>query len=175
MAISKSTVISGIFENIYDRLANITSVTLSDATISTIQTRTGAFPDKDIDDKSKYPILVVNSPDISWEDFTLTKKQVNGTFTIDIYTTKAETADLFVDAIINSIETYRATLSNTYRITFVNLESTNYDMVMRGKIKIHMRSCTFRFKYKFTKTSCNPYQEPVETAVLYDSLEAIKI
>ena len=152
MVLSKSTIISGVFENIYDRLANVTSVTLSDATTSTIQTRTGAFPDKDIDDKSKYPILVVNSPDISWEEFTLTKKQVNGTFAIDIYTTKSESADLFIDAIINSIETYRAILSKTYGIGMVNLESTDYDMVMREGIKIHMRSCTFSFKYKFTKT-----------------------
>jgi len=152
MAISKSSVISGIFENIYDRLTNVTSVTLSDASTSSIQTRTGAFPDKDIDETSKYPILVINSPDISWEEFTLTKKQVMGTFTIDIYTTKAESADLFLDAIINSIETYRATLGNTYGLVFVNLDSTAYDSVMRGKIKIHVRSCIFSFRYKFTKT-----------------------
>ena len=152
MSISKSTIISGVFENIYDRLANVTSVTLSDTTTSTIQTRTGAFPDKDIDDKSKYPILVVNSPDISWEEFTLTKKQVNGTFAVDVYTTKSESSDLFIDAIINSIETYRATLGNTYGLVMVNLESTDYDMVMREAIKVHMRTCTFSFKYKFTKT-----------------------
>jgi len=152
MTISKSSVISDVFETIYDRLTNVTSVTLSDSSISTIQTRTGAFPDKDIDEKSKYPILVINSPDISWEEFTLTKKTVNGAFVIDIYTTKAESADLFLDAIINSIETYRDTLSHTYGITNVNLESTDYDMAMRGKMKIHRKSCTFNFKYRFTKT-----------------------
>jgi len=152
MALSKSTVISGVWELIYDRMASVTSVTLSDATTSTIQTYTGAFPDKDIDTKSKYPICVINSPELSWEEFTFTKKQVNGTFSIDIYTTKAETADLFIDAIINSIETYRNTLGNTHGLIFVNLESTDYDSIMRGKIKIHLRSATFSFKYKFTKT-----------------------
>ena len=152
MALTKSTVVNGVFEIIYDRLANVTSVTLADSSTSTIQTRTGAFPDKDIDDSSKYPILVVNSPNLSWEEFTFTKKQVNGTFSIDIYTTKAEASDLFIDAIINSIETYRNTLGNTYGLVFVNLESTDYDHVMREGIKIHMRSCSFNFKYKFTKT-----------------------
>ena len=153
MAISKSTVITGIWENIYDRLnSGVTSVTLSDSSTSTIQIYTGAFPDSEIDTKTSYPILVVNSPNLSWEDFTLTKKDVIGTFAIDIYTTKAESADLFLDAIIASIEAYRGTLSNTYRVTKVNLESTDSAQEMRGKMKIHMRSCTFGFKYKFTKT-----------------------
>ncbi len=153
MALSKSTVIAGVWELIYDRMvADVTTITLTDSSTPTIQTYTGAFPDKDIDDSSKYPILVVNSPNLSWEEFTLTKKQVNGTLTIDIYTKKSESADLFMDAIIESIETYRHTLGNTYKIVWVNLESTDYDMVMREGIKIHMRSCTFGFKYKFTKT-----------------------
>ena len=153
MTLSKATVVAGVWELIYDRMvADVTLVTLKDASTSTIQTYTGAFPDKEIDTKSKYPICIINSPDISWKDFTLTKKQVNGTFSIDIYTTKAESADLFIDAIINSVETYRETLGNTYGVVGVNLESTNYDMVQREKIKVHMRSCTFTFKYKFTKT-----------------------
>ena len=132
--------------------STVTAVTLSDSTTSTIQTSTSSFPDQDIDTKSKYPILVVESPNLSWEDFTLTKKNINGTFTIEIYTTKSESADLFLDSIINSIETYRDTLSHTYQVTFVNVENTEYDQVMRGKMKVHMRSVTFGFKYKFTKT-----------------------
>lgn len=153
MTLAKATIVAGVYELIYDRMvADVTSVILSDSTTSTIQTYTGAFPDKEIDTKSKYPICVINSPELSWEEFTFTKKQVNGTFSVDIYTTKAETADLFIDVIIDSIETYRNTLGNTHGMIFVNLEGTNYDQVMRGKIKIHVRSCTFTFKYKFTKT-----------------------
>ena len=153
-ALTKSTVLKNAWTNVYDRMvANVTTVTLTDATTSTIQTYTGSFPDEDIDTKISYPILVVNSPELSWEDFTLTKKQVNGTITIDIYTTKSESADLFIDAIIESIETYRHTLGNTYKMVWVNLEDTDYDQVMRGKIKVHQRSCTFGFKFKFTKST----------------------
>ena len=153
-ALTKSTVVQAVFGNIYNRMvADVTTVTLSDATTSTIQTYTGSFPDKDFDTKSNYPICVIVSPDISWEPFTLTKKQVVGTFTIEIYTTKAESADLFIDAIINSIETYRNTLGNTDKMTFVNLEGTSYDQMMRGKMKVHMRSCTFGFRFQFTKVA----------------------
>lgn len=157
--LSKGNILSGIFNIIYDRLiSNVNSVVLSDGNTSTIKKYTGAFPESEVKDagdgsKELFPILVVNSPNLSWEPFTLTKKNVNGTFVIDIYTTKAESSDRFIETIINSLETYRDTLGNVYGITFVNLESTDYDHVMRGKIKIHLRSCTFGFKYKFTKTA----------------------
>ena len=153
-ALTKSTVSAAVFGNIYDRIStNVTSVTLSDSTTSTIQTYTASFPDKEMDTKSNYPICVINTPSLSWENFSLTKKQVVGTFDIDIYTTKAESADLFSDAIINSIETYRFTLGNTDKMVWVNLESTDYDSVMRGKIKVHVKSCTFSFNFKFTKSA----------------------
>jgi len=152
-ALTKATVSQACFTTIYDRMvANVTSVTLTDSSTSTIQTYTGAFPDKDIDTKSVYPICVINTPSFKWTDFTFTKKQVEGSFTVDIYTTKAESADLFLDAIIESIETYRATLKSTYNMEWVNLESTDSAHEQRGKMKVHMRSCTFNFKFQFTKT-----------------------
>ena len=151
---TKSTIANAVYGIIYDRIkANVTEVTLADSTTSSIQTYTGAFPDQEIDTKSKYPICIINSPELSWEDFSLSKKQVNGTFTIEIYTTKAESADLFLDAIINSIETFRDTLKHTDKMDFVNLESTDTDHIMRSStMKIHLRSCTFSFAMKFTKT-----------------------
>jgi len=151
---TKSTVVQAVYGIIYDRIKeDVTSVTLSDSSTVQIQTYTGAFPDSEIDTKSKYPICVIDSPSLLWTDFSLTKKQVEGAFTIDIYTTKAESADLFIDAIINSIETYRATLKNTDKMDFVNLESTDKDHLMRSNsMKVHMRSATFSFKFRFTKT-----------------------
>lgn len=150
--LSKSTIIQETFKTIWDRLnSDVTEVTLTDSSTVQVQTYTGSFPDKDIDTSSKYPILVINSPDIRWDELTFTKKQADGTFVVDIYTTKAESTDLFIDAIINSLETYRDTL-RSYGMTNVNLDNTDYDSVMRGKIKIHRKSCTFGFKYIFNKT-----------------------
>lgn len=153
--LTKSTIVQAVFGNVYDRISSdVTSVTLSDATTSTIQTYTGAFPDQEIDTKSKYPICVINPPEISWENFSLTKKQANGRFTIEIYTTKAESADLFLDAIMNSIETHRFTFGNTDKMTRVNLEGTDSDHIMRSSsMKIHMRSATFTFRFQFTKSA----------------------
>ncbi|RLD42761.1 MAG: hypothetical protein DRI86_11095 [Bacteroidetes bacterium] len=130
----------------------VSSVTLSDSTIQTIKFYSAAFPDREFDTKSDYPILIVNSPDIDWEDFTFTKKWLNGTITIDIFTTKAEAADLFIDAIINTIETNRKELRDA-GLVYINLESTSKDEFFRGKMKIHVKSCTFSFRYVFTKTN----------------------
>ena len=137
--VTKSTIESDIFTLIYDRLeSNVTSVTLTDSSTQTIQTRTSSFPDQLIDSKSDYPILVVNPLDLKWTDFTLTKKQVEGNFSIDIYTTKSESADRFRQAIIDSIETYRTTLKSN-GMDFVNLSGTDTDEVIRGGFKIHRR------------------------------------
>ena len=153
MAVSKSTVVQNVWRSFYDRLKNnITSVTLSDSSVQTIQFYSAAFPDKPNETKSDYPILVVNSPDIEWEDFTLTKKWLNGTITIDIFTTKAESADLFIDAIIDSIETYRDDFRDLGLMN-INLDSTTKDEFFRGDIKVHVKSCTFSFRYIFDKTN----------------------
>jgi len=151
--VSKSTIETDIFSLIYNRLeSNVTSVTNSDSSTQTIQTYTSSFPDKSIDSKSDYPILVVNPLDLKWTDFTLTRKQVEGSFTIDIYSTKSESADRFRQAIIESIETYRGTLKSN-GMDFVNLDSTDTDEANRGGFKIHRRGVRFSFRYRFSKTT----------------------
>ena len=152
VTVSKATILANVWETIHDRMvADVTSVTLASAASSTIQTYTSSFPDKQIDDKSSYPILVTEPVEINWENFTFTKKFVQGTFTINIYTTNSEAADLFLDAINDSIETYRDTLYGL-GVHFVNLENTNTDSAIRGGFKAHLRSCTFAFRFYFTRT-----------------------
>lgn len=149
--LTKSTVVQQAYQNFYDRLKdNVTSVTLSDTTSQTIQNYVSAFPDTIIDSSSDYPILVITSPNIEWAALTFNKKWCNGTIEIEIFTTKAESADLFIDAIINSIETYRSSLKSTGRMDFVNLESTDKDEFFRGKIKVHRKSAKFSFRFSFT-------------------------
>jgi len=152
MAISKEKIGTDVWEIIYDRLTGVTSVTLADDSTQTVQTHTSTYPDKVASSKSSYPILVLEPINLAWERHTLTKKKVNGTFTVDIYTTKGESAELFLDAIINSIETYRDTLSGLGMV-FVNLDSTSFDNVERGGFGVHLASCIFSFKYYFTETN----------------------
>ena len=74
-----------------------------------------------------------------------------GTISIEIFTTKAEAADLFIDEIINALENARKDFRDDGLMNF-SLESTDKDEFFRGKMKIHVKSCTFSFRYIFTKT-----------------------
>lgn len=152
VTISKASILANVWENIYDRLSsNVTSVTTGGGTQFTIQTYSSSFPDKYIDDKDSYPILIIEPVNLEWSPHTLTKKNANGTFTINLYCTDSEAADLFLDKIIDSIETYRDDLY-ALGMYFIDLDSTSSDNVLRGGFKVHLRSCTFSFIFRFTKT-----------------------
>jgi hypothetical protein len=149
-ALSKSTIIQKIWENVYDRIKdNVTSVSITGSVTVTVQTYTNSFPDKPMDSKSDYPIIVISVPNLSWETLTLTKKWANGGFSIDVYTTQSEAADKLADAIQNSIEAYRDDL-RAVSVHFINLDSTSADNFTRGHIKVHNRTLNFTFKYAFT-------------------------
>ena len=153
-ALTKSTIIQNTFTNIYDRLAdNVTSVTITGAAVITIQTYTNSFNEKMISEKDNYPILIVNSPTIEREiDWTLTKKKAFCSFTVDILTTQKEAADKFLDAIKESIETYRDNLRNPGDMLVVNFRDTDTDDSQKGAFMVHMRSGTFTFEFIYTKT-----------------------
>ena len=155
VTISKATYISNIWKNFYDILSNATTgvktVTLADASTQTVQTYTGSFPDSEANQRSSYPILVIETPTISEDDFTLTKSNVEGTITIEIYTTKSESAELFLDAIRDKIETNKDDLANL-GLKPLRVDSNDNDSFMRGEIKLHFKSITFKFNYRYTKT-----------------------
>ena len=140
-----------IWEAFYDRMGSVTTVTLDDTTTQTIKTRTSSFPDTEIDAKADYPILVVQSPVCPTDPFTFGKTEVNGTIRIEVYSSKAETSDMFLAEIMDKVETYKDDFA-TLGLKRIDVENTDSDMFMRGEIKVHMRSATFRFKYKYSKT-----------------------
>ncbi|KKM80819.1 hypothetical protein LCGC14_1335950 [marine sediment metagenome] len=152
ISIAKASILKDTWETFYDRVnTQVTSVTTDTSDVFTIQTYTSSFPDKKIDDKDSYPIIIVNPTNIDWDPFTFTKKWVNGTVEIEIYCTNSEACDMFLDAIVNTIETYRSDLWEN-KVYFVDLESTDSESVPRGGFKIHIRRCIFSFRLAITKT-----------------------
>lgn len=152
--IQKSSMINNIWKNFYDRLNSDVqgeSVSVRGTSITLSNRPTASFPDQEIDTKSTYPLLVIETPSISTDRFTLSKTQVEGTITIEIYTNQGEAADKFMDKIIDSIETYKGDLADA-GLHNIQIDSTDSDMVQRGEIKIHMRSVTFSFVFRYSKT-----------------------
>jgi hypothetical protein len=150
--LSKSDLIRAAWRDFYDTLStDVTSVTLADASTSTIQTYTNAFPDKTATSRSSYPILVINSPEINWSYFTLKKDKVMCSIDVEIYATSSEATARFADAIQNSIETNKDDL-RAYNIMRLELDDTSHGEEFRGDIKVHITTLTFSFEFIFNKT-----------------------
>jgi len=153
VAITKSTLVNGIYKNFYDRLkSQVTTVSLSVSPGSqTIQTYSSSYSDIDFSSKSNFPILVINSPNIPQEQFTFGKTVVNGNIEIEIYATNSQAADKFLDSINNAIETYKGTFAGV-GLRMLEVDDTDSDFVEHGKIKIHIRKVKWKFLYYYSRT-----------------------
>lgn len=151
--LAKAAVKQTVYENIYDRLVDdVTAVTITGAAEITIKTYTNSFNEKLFDSKSDYPVLIVESISIDSEkDLTMTKKELTGSFTVDIICTQKEAAEKFFDAIKESIETYRSDLRDAGMIN-VNFKEDNLNDVQREGFMLHSQSVTYDFKFIYTKT-----------------------
>ncbi len=142
ITVSKATVIENIFKNFYDLVAAITGFT-------TIVYPT--FPDVEKDATGDYPIVIINSPEISWDTFTFGLNVLEGSITVDIYQTTAKDADLYASDVSNQIEVSKDTLADM-GLRQVHLASTSSDMAPHGKIKVFLKSLTFEYKFYSAKT-----------------------
>jgi len=149
LGITKAKAIQDIYKTVYNRVVNNVTDTHS-------PTRTkmwySAFPDADIDNAAAYPVGVINSPELLWEKFTLTKKAVTATIVIEIYSTSTRDMDILADEIINAMEISRVDYT-AIGFRFINLDDTGTSMIMRDKIKVHIKTMTFTGRFNFTKSS----------------------
>ena len=151
-SVEKSTAVENIWKEFFDRVkSQVTTVEITGSNTITVQNYVSSFPDQLIDSKTDYPILVVETPSLVGDSFTMTKDKIEGTISLSIYTNQGESADKFLSKIIDSIETYKYDLRGA-GLSQVKLDSTDSDMVTRDAIKVHMRQSSFKFKFHYTKT-----------------------
>jgi hypothetical protein len=149
-AISKSTILSNIWENFYDRV----NATITDPNVS-IRSKWiySTFPLEDIENRNiDYPIIIVNPVNILWKKMSLKRNYAMGSIVIETYSTSAATADSYGDSVCDGIETSRTTL-RAIGLEFINLTGRTSEPVFRGKNTIHVNTITFEFRYVFTKTA----------------------
>lgn len=152
MTVSKSTIIENTWKEFYDRVkAQVTTTTITGSVVVNVQNYVSSFPDNEIDSKSAYPIIVINSPKFSGEVFTIGKDKLDGIIEIEVYTTQAEAADKLFSQVIDSIETYKHSFREA-GLTMVKLDDTDSDHISRDKINIHTRMAQFKFSFQYVKT-----------------------
>jgi hypothetical protein len=151
--IAKATYSDNIWKNFFDLIKDQVTSLYINASIgtSTIKVYTTSFSDNEFDEKTDYPVIVIETPSVSTEQLTMGKTKVSGTMDIEIYASAKETSSKFFDKINNTIETYKHTLRQQ-GLRFIELDSSDYQHYQRGKIKIHMKKSRFAFEYVYSRT-----------------------
>lgn len=150
--IEKETIIEDVFKAFFDLLKeNVSTVELTDGSEKEIAKYSSSYPDFVKDDRIDFPILLVGSPDLNWENFTFGMKEVSGEIDIDIIDNNKQATDRFMSKIINTIEEAVHDLREE-GLRFVDLNSTDYNSFARGEMKLHDKQATFSFKYLFQRT-----------------------
>jgi len=151
-SVSKATIIENIWKNFYDRITSqVKTTTITGGTTVTVQNYVSSFPDRLIDSKSDYPIIIIENPTFASEDFTMTRGVFEIRIGIEAFTNQAESADKFLSQIMNAVETYRRDLK-LIGISKLELDSTSSDRVSRDALSIHTRRALFKFRFHYDKT-----------------------
>lgn len=148
LGITKATVQQSLYKLFYNRLINKVEDTNSPARSKWWYP---AWPDVDINSSDSYPIGIIESPDINWSKYTLTKRYVNATITIEIYSNKQKDIDILGDRIVNAIETSRTTFRDL-EIRFLTLTDTSTSHRVRDKITVHSKMFVFDCRTYFNRT-----------------------
>jgi len=146
--VTKDYIPRKIFLNVRDIInSNISNITTTYGV--TIQTLTSAFPDKEIDNKASYPIVVVNPISFKQDSLTMGKVTANPTCIINVYSTSAEDLDKIMSALIYYITANKKIFRCTCNTPLTAINSAGADTVIRSGMKIHNNNLvlTFRFDY----------------------------
>jgi|LSQX01.3.fsa_nt_gb serine protease inhibitor ecotin len=147
--ITQDSLTTSSWRNFYDTLKNnVTSVTVTGIGAVTIQSYVASYTDKMLDSKTSYPILIVNSPEFSFNPLTFRSKETEARIEVEILCNQAVTADLFKDRIQKVIRDNESTLRG-YGMDEVELDDTASAFYTRGNINVHSRKLVWRFKFAF--------------------------
>jgi len=154
-AVARANITRDIYNNFYNMItANITD------TQSPARTATSwcfsTWPQDKGNNKSDYPIIIINPSMVSTSNRTMTRTQINGSLSIEIYMAgdkSAKYADDLLDQIINILRQNKYTnLRNTGLLHKAEISDTSADVIMHDRLKVHIRSATISFEYVFNDT-----------------------
>jgi len=109
-----------------------------------------SFPEADIiEGKIKYPIIIIEPVNMSWEQFTFTKKKSTIELIYNIYSTRMDQADSLLTKIVSVMDQNTMRLKWDNNLDFINLVDTDTGFEMRGGTRAHVRSANFSMEYIF--------------------------
>jgi hypothetical protein len=108
-----------------------------------------AFPEKSVDKRSDYPIIVINPIDVSYSPLTLSNiKEGPLKVTIEVYSNKASELDTICDQIIDKFESSEKNFVAS-GIAIMKLANTSYGQYSRDNLRIHNKTIVYEFDYEW--------------------------
>jgi len=155
VTVSKNTLSQTIWQNFYQLISdNVTSVTVNgksgpDTKTLNVQKYTNSFPDTELDAVGDYPVIVIYTPEVSYEALTFDKYLVTGTISISVLCPNGEGSTKFKDLINKTIQD---NLSDFFDVEVEELflDDDFNQSFERGKIKLHENQVTWKFEYVFS-------------------------
>jgi len=146
MTIYQHTVFSNVFTIFYNLINNYVPDPLSRNTKWIF----AEFPESDVaESKVKYPIIIIEPANITWEKFTQTRQWNMIDIKFSVYSKQMIQADSLLNQINSIMDHNRNLLRNDDGLSFINLEDTDTDFELRAGTRIHIRSARYSMKSAF--------------------------
>lgn len=142
MAITKAALFSSIYKLFYTTI----NTNLTNPHVAGTHYIFPAFPLNKIGESSLYPLLVIESPDVSEEEFTFSETEYTASLDISYFGTSAKNVDDYKDKLINCIENRTKTVFEANGVEFLMMESSPTTPFEHGAVKGHTFTMTFTMK-----------------------------
>ena len=142
MAITKAALFSSIYKLFYTTI----NTNLANPHVAGTHYIFPAFPLNKIDDSDTYPLMVIESPNISEEEFTFTETEYEATLDIYYYGTSAKDVDDYKDKLINCIEDRTKSVFEANGIEFLKMEASPTENFDHGAVRGHLFRMSFTMK-----------------------------
>ena len=139
---------STIFSNSWQVMFDFLEAQLTDPSSRSAKWIYGGFPDSRIDDKTAYPLIVLNPVVVMPQKLTFSKRKNLVRFSIDIYTTNPNHLDSIADEIIYDVE-HNINTFHTNHLWKTNSDpTTSYPSALpRAGFNVKHRAVNFEFMF----------------------------
>lgn len=145
--VSRNTVRDTIWNLFYDKIkTDVTSVTLMSNKSVTVKNIFNAWNSSEIKVKSDFPFIILEPPKFTSVQHTFKTSKYTGLMTVTTNTTQKEAAIKLMDAIGESIESYRKTLRYDYGMKFLDIDDEDDGNLDMGPFSGYFQLIRYKFE-----------------------------
>lgn len=139
-----------LFPDLFSVFYNLINTYVDDPLSRNTQWIFSQFPDVDIaEGKVKYPIIIVDPADCSWENLTVTKKWNMIDLRFIAFSMQMSQADSLLAEIYSNLDSRALNLKYEEGLDFLSLTGTGTGFDQRGGLNIHSRYATYSVQQAF--------------------------